>query len=71
MIENKTLDNAIKAYGEDFNCSYDYVEQAVREKIERDKGCWKCGGLCENEYSLYNDGYANFCPHCGRKLKKG
>jgi hypothetical protein len=52
MIENKTLDNAIKAYGEDFNCSYDYVAKAVQEKVDREKGCDQCN-YPAHDYGLY------------------
>jgi hypothetical protein len=64
----KAIENAAKVCAEEFNCSYDYVLLALKEKQERDKGCEYCErenkclkwfdlqpsiGSCEGDYGEF------------------
>ena len=56
------------------------LKEAMREKLEREKGCSFCNdkrvvSFCATSYhsslepiTIIEDLYFGFCPHCGRKL---
>ena len=50
--------------------SDDWLEEAIREKLKREEGCkWCIAASMEQTKHMYTT--YNFCPKCGKQLKKG